>query len=130
MTMQISAWPDTLNVRHFLKELLRVRWPLAFAITVVVLRQYGILGPQSLWTLVAYKIALAYMAFIAAHIGYSQIFPYLDMRGLLFRALSVKEFEGQGSDHAQFVAVLAFVGACILRGLIYTAFVLGVLMGL
>lgn len=116
--------------RSFFLELGRVKWPLLASIAVVAARRHGLLNPQDLWTLVAYKIALAFMAFVAAHIAYSQIFPYLDMRGLLFRALGIFEFQADSSEHAQFVAAITFAGACVLRGLIYTAFVLGILMGL
>lgn len=114
---------------NFFVELRRVKWPLLAAIGVVAARRHGWLDPQDLWTLVAYKISLAFMAFVAAHVAYSQIFPYLDMRGLLFRALGIFEFRTETSEHAQFVAAITFAGACILRGVIYLAFVLGILMG-
>lgn len=125
---RVVSW-CAVRTRQFFAEVLRVRWPLVFALTVVTLRQYGLLSPQSLWSLVAYKLALACMAFVAAHIAYSQVFHYLDMRGLLFRSLSLFEFEGQ-SEHAQFVTAMTFVGACFLRGVIYAAFIIGVLVGL
>ncbi len=108
-------------MRHFWEEVIRVRWMLLVALLMLAVRTRGIVPDTSVVVLLLHKPALAAIGFIAAHIGYQQAFPYLDQRMLLQKAL-------QGDEQA--IGAQLFMGTCLLRGLIYGAFILGVSLGL
>ena len=112
------------TVRHFWAELQRVRWMLVFAVGVIVVRAYQILPETSATLLVLYKPSLAAIGFIAAHVGYQQAFPYIDQRELLRNATA----DGASEERTRYA--MLFAGTCVLRGLVYAAFVLGVTLGL
>jgi hypothetical protein len=111
------------SLSHFGAEVWRVKWMIAFAITITYLRASGSFE-SSPALLLFYKPALAAIGFITAHVGYQQAFPYIDQNALLQRSVGAAE-----PDERDRVALL-FVGASILRGLIYAAFILGVTLGL
>ena len=114
------------------EEIWRVRWMLVIAVGVILLRGFGILQETSPTLLVLYKLSLAAIGFIAAHIGYQQAFPYIDQAELLRRATGFPEAPstlGDTSEDRRRYAIL-FAGTSVLRGLIYAAFVLGVTLGL
>jgi len=110
-------------MRHFFNEVLRVRWMLIGAVAVLVARTYQVIPDTSALALILHKPALAAIGFIAAHIGYQQAFPYIDQGELLNNAI-------RADDDTRTRYALLFAGTCILRGLIYTAFILGVTLGL
>lgn len=99
--------------KHTFNEFWRLRWIIVFAVTVIVLRDLGVLPNESALTLMVYKPALACIGMTFAHLAYSQCFYYIDMSKLFADG----EYQ-------------ALLGVCILRGLIYLAFILGVTLGL
>jgi hypothetical protein len=116
-----DAPPSSLS--HFGAEVWRVKWMIAFAVTIIYLRASGSFE-SSPALLLFYKPALAAIGFITAHVGYQQAFPYIDQQALLHKSF------GAADHHDRERAALLFVGASILRGLIYAAFILGVTLGL
>lgn len=110
---------------HFFREIFRVRWPLFFAFGVLVARQYGWLPPDNVATLVLYKLSLASMGFVAAHIAWQQAFDYVDMGDMLEVVNN-----GEMSYEARIATGLMLIGMCFLRGLIYFAFMVGITTGL
>jgi len=115
-------------MRHLWHEILRIRWMLMIALIMIALRSQQWLPDMSLWALVVHKPALAALGFIAAHIAYQQAFPYLDQRQIYEQASIIRY--GQATDPAAHRAAYLFVGLCVMRGLIYASFVLGVSLGL
>lgn len=109
---------------HFFNEVKRVRWMLIGAVAVLVARTYQLLPDTSALALILHKPALAAIGFLAAHIGYQQAFPYIDQGELLNNVIHAAD-----NDSRTRYALL-FAGTCILRGLIYAAFILGVTLGL
>lgn len=109
---------------HFFNEVFRVRWPLLFAFGVLLARQYGWLAPDNVATLVLYKLSLASVGFVAAHIAWQQAFDYVDMGDM------VAEVAGTGSYESRIANGLMLVGLCLMRGLIYFAFMIGITTGL
>lgn len=108
---------------QFFAEVWRVKWMLVLAVAIIVIRANELVPDTSATLLIFYKPALAAIGFIAAHIAYQQAFPYLDQSELIRQATSSNS-ESRGN-----YAIL-FLGASVLRGLIYAAFVLGVTLGL
>ncbi len=113
------------QVRHFGHEVLRVRWMLVVAVAVLVARAYHIIPDESALALIFHKPALAAIGFVVAHVAYQQAFPYVD-QGSLLRAAVNPQFT---AEMRQLYAWL-YAGTCLLRGVIYAAFVLAVAMGL
>lgn len=109
--------------RHFFAEMWRVKWMLVLAIAIIVIRANELVPETSATLLIFYKPALAAIGFIAAHIAYQQAFPYLDQSELIRHATT-----GEGQYRREYA--LLFLGASMLRGFIYAAFVLGVTLGL
>lgn len=111
----------TEKTRHFGDEIWRMRWPLIILCFMAVSREWGWLPRTSPTVVWMSGLAKMFLGVIAAHILVQQAFPYMDMRGLLFRALGLFEFERQGSQQDRALAAYSFVGCCVLRGLIYSA---------
>lgn len=118
------------RTRHFVGELYRMRWPLLVCLAVAFGREWGYLPRTSPVTVWLSGLAKMFLGVIAAHVVVQQAFPYMDGRGLLFRALALFEF-ADGSDYEErTIAAYAFVGVCILRGLVYAAAILAVAQAL
>jgi hypothetical protein len=107
-------------------EVWRMRWPLIIFGLVAISREWGILPRTSPTVVWLSGLAKMFLGAIAAHILVQQGFPYMDMRGLLFRALGLFEFAGQLTTEDRTLACYSFVGCCILRGLIYAAAMIAV----
>jgi hypothetical protein len=108
--LQPPAFP---GLRHFIREIWRMRWMIVLPALVITLRARGILSDSSALTLICYKPALACIGFVVGHIAWSQAFDYIEMRELVEEGRS------------QMVTAVA-----VLRGLIYAAFILDVTLGL
>jgi hypothetical protein len=94
---------------------------LLIAVGVIAARTTGTIPDTSALALVLHKPALAAIGAVVAHVFVQQAFPYIDGGTLLARALA------PGGDRRD---ALLFAGVCVLRGLIYAAFILGVTLGL
>ena len=113
-------------MEHFLEEVKRMRWMLVLVVVVLFTRVLQ-LFPES-WNiaLLLHKPCLASIGFIVAHIGYSQAFPYIEQYQLYRNT-----FHSDGNDgNIQMSHAITFVGVCVLRGLVYAAFIIGVTLGL
>lgn len=120
---------QTYTTAHFFQEIWRVRWMLVMAGTIILVRAYGLMPEDSPVLKMLYRPALGAMGFVLAHVAYQQAFPYLNMRDLLYRALAIEEFKAlEPHMIARVAAAAMFVGSCIIRGLIYGAFVVGAFM--
>lgn len=86
---------------------------LIISVIVVLGRSCGYLQDSSPLTLVLYKLSLACIAFMAAHVAWSQAFFYVDFETMV--------------EKREFVMLN---GLSTLRGLIYAAFILGITLGL
>ena len=109
---------------HFFQECWRVRWMLVVPVFVLVARSVQFIPDTWPLALILHKPALAAIGFVVAHIGYQQAFPFIDQADLLRNAIHADD-----KDCRTNFAWL-FVGSCVLRGLIYAAFILGVTLGL
>lgn len=101
------------RTRNFLTECWRVRWMLAFSLAIVATRSYGLLPEDSATLKTLYRPALGAMGFVVAHIAWSQVFTYIDMRELL------------SASRNNLPGATTFSAVCIARGVIYAAFVHG-----
>jgi len=100
------------NFRHVMEELWRVRWPLLSSCSIILMRRYGVLPPQDDLTVIAYKISLAMLGFVVAHIVRQQAFSYINLGDMLL-----------ARDPAAGMCVLAMA-------ILYAAFIVGILTGL
>lgn len=116
--------------RHFLGEVWRVRWMLLFALAVVAVRRFELLPEDSVTLRTLYRPAIGAMGFVVAHVGWSQVFPYLDMGTLLQRATSGRGADGKADWVGQLSASLAFGAVCVARAVIYAAFVVGAMLAI
>jgi hypothetical protein len=115
--------------QNFLRETWRVRWMLAFALAIVAVRAYGLLPEESVTLRTLYRPAIGSMGFVVAHVGWSQVFPYLDMRDLLRRS-QIDEDRRNGDPFSRWASAVAFGAVCVARGLVYSAFVVGAMLAL
>jgi hypothetical protein len=123
MTIPTLADRSKRAFSQFFVEVWRIKWMVMLAVAIIVIRANELVPETSATLLIFYKPALAAIGFIAAHIAYQQAFPYLDQSELIKQATAPKgEFRGEYA--------LLFLGASVLRGFIYAAFVLGVTLGL
>lgn len=100
------------TVNHFWDEVWRVRWMVVLILAIVYGRSWGLLHPDSPVAVLATKPFGAMLGGVLGHIFRSQVFPYLDLGGML----------GTGGEPPHPHAGLVFL-AC---GLIYAAFILAV----
>ena len=114
------------KAKHTYGEVWRMRWPIVICLVVALSREWGIVPRTSPTVVWMSGLAKMFLGVIAAHIFVSQGFPYMDQRGLLFRALGLYEFAGQVTMEDRTLAAYAFVGCCILRGMIYGAAMIAV----
>jgi hypothetical protein len=98
---------DNYLTRSF-HEIRRMFPALLIANVVLYVHTYGWLAPNSPMLLVAHRAALATIGFCVAHIVRQPAFPYLDLKTEIERGN---------------------VGAQVLVGMIYLAFILGTTLG-
>lgn len=108
---------------HFGEEAWRVRWMLMFSIGVIIARQVGAL-PSGALGLVLWKVSLASLGFVVAHIGWQQAMDYVDMERLYQHLL-----EEDDPDRADVLGRGLLAMACF-RGIVYAAFIIGLTNGL
>lgn len=96
----------------------RAKWLIAFLI-LLVLALYFVTEPNSTGRLVVYKLMLAVIAAIAGHMIVKGLYPYIDLKELLYH-----DKEDEVPD------ALKFLGACILRAMVMAAAILGILLGI
>ncbi|HSE65747.1 MAG TPA: hypothetical protein VLB12_02095 [Gemmatimonadales bacterium] len=70
-------------LRHFYREIWRVRWALLISIGVLVARGEGWLPPEHPLSVIFTKASNATIGFILAHVLRQQAFPYVDLKTLL-----------------------------------------------
>jgi hypothetical protein len=98
---------DNYLTRSF-REIRRMFPALVISVVVLYMHTYGWLAPNSPLLLVLHRAALATIGFCVAHIVRQPAFPYLDLKAEMERGN---------------------IGAQILVGLIYMAFILGTTLG-
>jgi hypothetical protein len=96
------------RLTRLIRELRRMGPALIISIGVLYVHRAGLLAPNDPLLLVAHRAALATIGFCVAHIVRQPAFPYLDLK---------QEMHRQN------------VGALVMVGLIYTAFILGCTLG-
>ena len=74
--------------------------------------------PNSTGRLVVYKLALAVIGCILGHVIVKELYPYIDLKTLVY--------PDKENEHADSIK---FLGACLLRGLVMSAIVVGILLG-
>jgi hypothetical protein len=79
----LHSHPAFCGLRHFLREVWRMRWMIVLPALVITLRARGILADSSALTLICYKPALACIGFVAGHIAWSQALCYIERRDLV-----------------------------------------------
>ena len=100
-----------------LYALWRTRWLILLLIALVVVFQFVSI-PSSTGRLVVYKLVLAVIACVVGHIVVKELYPYIDLRKLVY-----PDKEDEGADS------IKFLGACLLRGIVMAAIVIGILLG-
>ncbi len=116
--------------RNFLDEVWRVRWMLLFALSVVAIRRFGLLPEDSVTLKTLYRPAIGAMGFVVAHVGWSQVFYYIHMEGLLQRAVTGRAADGKPDWVGQMCAALSFGAVCVARAILYAAFVVGAMLAI
>ena len=100
-----------------LYALWRAKWLIAVFIVLILIFQFAAI-PNTTGRLVVYKLALAVIGCILGHIIVKELYPYIDLRKLVY--------PDKEDEHADSVK---FLGACLLRGLVMAAIVIGILLG-
>jgi hypothetical protein len=80
---------------------------------ILAILYYGVLVPNSTAKLVAYKLYIGLWSLIVSYVGTKALFDYISLSKLLRE----EKYD-------------AFLGACILRGTVMGAFILGVMLGI
>jgi len=108
-------------MKHFAREIWRVRWMIVVVGAVVALRSFGILYPTWPGTVVANKPVGACLGGIIGLIYVQQAFPYEDHANMLHQAMD----PARGLEERRLTAWI-FAALSLKRGLIIAAFVLAV----
>ena len=111
-----------LKTSHFLGEVYRVRWMFIVTVSILLIRELHILPETSPLLLILHKLAIVSLALIIGHIARSQLFPYIDLASLKLRAEQPLIWS--------YADALVFLGCCVLTGLVYLGFLLGITLGL
>jgi predicted ferric reductase len=107
-----------LNTSNTFRALWRTKW-LCLIVSAIGVFYYLVAPPNSTIKLVAYKLFIGLCALIVSHIGVKSLFDYISL-SQLFAKDEVNEVPDS----------IKFLGACILRATIMSAFVIGVLLGI
>ena len=100
-----------------IRAFLIVKWLVLLAIVLYVLFQF-VATPQSTVRLALYKLMLGIAGAVVGHIVVKSLYPYMSLSALL------AENKKDESADAQ-----KFIGACILRGAVMAAVIVGDLLG-
>ena len=100
-----------------LYALWRTKWLILLFVVLLLIFQF-VSMPNSTGRLVVYKLALAVVGCILGHIIVKELYPYIDLRRLVY-----PDKEDEHPD------AIKFLGACLLRGLVMSAIVVGILLG-
>ncbi len=96
---------------------LRARW-LIVLLAVFYLLFHFVAPARSTPQLALYKLMLGIAAAVIGHIVVKQLYPYIDLARMV-----AEDKKDERPDATK------FIGACILRGAVMAAFILGVLLG-
>lgn len=95
----------------------RVRWLIVLLIALYLLF-YFVAPARSTPQLALYKLILGVAAAVIGHIVVKELYPYIDLARMV-----AEDKKDERSDATK------FIGACILRGAVMAAVILGVLLG-
>ena len=100
-----------------IRAFLTVKWLVVLAIVLYLLFQF-VATPQSTARLALYKLMLGIAGAGVGHIVVKSLYPYMSLSAML-----AEDKKDEGPDAQK------FIGACILRGAVMAAIILGVLLG-
>ena len=108
-----------LNIKNpTIRSIWRTKWLLAMLI-ILGLIFYFLAPPNTTMRLVTYKIFIGVCALVVGHVAIKSLYDYISISKLLDK-----------DEFNELPDAVKFLGACFLRGLVLSAFVIGVLLGI
>ena len=99
------------------RAFLTVKWLVVLMVVLYLLFQF-VAAPQSTARLALYKLMLGIAGAVVGHIVVKALYPYMSLSALL-----AEDKKDERADASK------FIGACILRGAVMAAVIIGVLLG-
>lgn len=100
-----------------LRAVWRMRW--AWLAAIVLVGLYWLFPMNSVGRLISYKLLVGSCAFTVAHILTKSVYDYISLSTLLKK-----------DEFNEIPDSIKFVGACIIRGMVESAFTLGAMLSI
>jgi len=108
-----------MNLKKYatIRAILTVKWLVLVVLVLLILFQF-VAAPNTTIRLALYKMMLGVIGAIVGHIVVKSLYPYMSLSKML-----------EEDKLNEMPDAIKFIGACLLRGLVMSAIIVGVLLG-